>query len=123
MTKEEKAAYMREYNSKRTPEQRAESNLWTKWRLKMRDYKAILKSQGGGCAICGVKEDPCKAWQTGNPRLMAVDHVHGSDPVDIRGILCTKCNTFIGYAREHEEILNNAIHYINDDLHKIKEVA
>jgi len=123
MTKEEKAVYMKEWRKTRTYEQRAETNLWSKWRLRMRDYKAILKSQGGGCAICGVEEDPCKAHQTGDTRLMAVDHVHGSDPMDIRGILCTKCNTLIGYAREHEGILNNAIHYINDDLHKIKEVA
>ena len=96
---------------KTTPDQ----NLWNNWKIRRRDYNALLKSQGGGCAICG-KQDPVD-------RNFAVDHVHGSDPVDIRGLLCTRCNNGLGNFMDNSQSLQNAIHYLNCDYHKIKRAA
>src|SRR5690625_6229484 len=53
---------------------------------------AMLKEQGGICAVCGI--DPDHKW--------AVDHDHSCCPGTkscgrcVRGILCDRCNTAIG---------------------------
>jgi len=90
-----------------------DNHLWRVYKIRERDFNALLKSQGGGCAICGAKDN-------GNdPRELCVDHVHGSDPIDIRGILCIKCNAGIGHLQEDEKIMNNAIKYIKGERHGV----
>jgi len=44
-------------------------------------YDALLKHQGGGCAICG--RPPKK-------RRLDMDHDHRT--MEIRGLLCVRCN-------------------------------
>lgn len=78
------------------------------------DYESMLHSQGGVCAICGA----------GKPgrgdRFFAVDHCHTTGK--IRGLLCQRCNSGLGYFGEKEEVLERAIDYLRrnspDLLHR-----
>jgi Recombination endonuclease VII len=45
------------------------------------EYGAMLRVQGGGCAICGAKP---------KTRRLHVDHDHATGQV--RGLLCHRCN-------------------------------
>lgn len=68
------------------------------------DYKAQLEAQDGKCAICGVKEEDTT---TG---LLYRDHDHVIGKW--RGLLCQKCNTMLGFAKDSPEILQAAIEYL-----------
>jgi len=53
--------------------------------LEPADYDRLLRAQGGGCLLCGAK-----------PHYpLYVDHHHDSGRV--RGLLCARCNTAVGY--------------------------
>ncbi|MBT3734927.1 MAG: hypothetical protein HOG25_09760 [Gammaproteobacteria bacterium] len=85
--------------------------------ISQRDYNAILKSQGGGCAICGNEHIE------GEQRF-AIDHDHAKEPeMDIRGILCHNCNHALGKFKDNTMLLQNAIHYLKCDYHKIERSA
>ncbi len=74
-----------------TPEQRAE----------------MMDNQKGCCAIC-------KASLI-NPKFSAsdlnVDHNHETG--EVRGLLCSKCNTGLGQFKDNKEYLMAAINYLN----------
>lgn len=94
-----------------TPAERRAHTLWYHYRLTVDEYNAMLAAQGGGCAICGVTEPPGKGQ-------FAVDHDHrccpglGSCGACVRGLLCTRCNPMIGFARESPTILQAAADYL-----------
>lgn len=52
--------------------------------LSVEDYDVLVADQAGACAICGEE-----------PELLMVDHCHRSGAV--RGLLCRRCNTLLGY--------------------------
>lgn len=67
-------------------------------------YNQILRSQGGGCAICGKN----KITEGKN---LAVDHNHHSG--EIRGVVCTYCNRYrIGRHRD-PDLLRRIADYIS----------
>ena len=72
--------------------------------ISLQDWDALYRAQGGGCAICGV---PCEP----DGRRLSVDHDH--DTGQIRGLLCSGCNTGIGLLREDPDVLLAAIHYLD----------
>jgi len=78
------------------------SNLQYKFGLTPGDYKDILESQDGGCAICG--KPPGK-------RRLSVDHNHETDRV--RGILCHSCNIGLGGFKDDALLLQAAIAYLD----------
>jgi hypothetical protein len=59
-----------------------------KFNISLEDYKLMLKNQNNKCKIC-KKEEVTKN------RLLAVDHCHQTGK--IRGLLCTSCNTKLGW--------------------------
>lgn len=64
----------------------------------------MLAKQGSMCGICTTpisQEDGQKA---------ALDHCHKTGKV--RAILCKKCNSLLGFARDDVQILQNAIKYL-----------
>ena len=62
----------------------------------------MFKKQNNKCAICGIEfSDNNKAF---------VDHCHKTNRV--RGLLCTRCNTLLGMAKDNIEILQKAITYL-----------
>ncbi len=79
------------------------------------EYQALWAFQAGKCAIC-VKA-------TGASRRLAVDHDHkcrqGHDPKTgcpecVRGLLCGKCNVFLGYIRDDASIGGRIGRYLLD---------
>jgi hypothetical protein len=63
-------------------------------------YRDLLKTQGGKCAICLVHlEDSAR-----------IDHCHNTGQV--RGLLCGKCNTAIGFLNDNPELLRRAADYL-----------
>lgn len=74
------------------------------YEISLEDYDAILKCQGGGCAICGATENQNKR------QPLLVDHCHTEDMV--RGILCHSCNLMLGLVHDNPKILMNAVDYL-----------
>lgn len=71
---------------------RAEADLKYRYNLSGADYLKLLASQGGVCAICGIKP---------GARRLAVDHDHACCPGRrscgrcVRGLLCKRCNYYL----------------------------
>ena len=65
-----------------------ERQLSHKYNITMKDYHTMLYKQEGKCFICG------KSMEESNVSF-AVDHNHSTGVV--RGLLCTKCNTHLGW--------------------------
>jgi hypothetical protein len=67
------------------------------------EYDALLASQGGGCAICGVAENP-------SGLRLPVDHDHATG--EVRGILCSNCNSGIGMLGDNPDRVIAAAAYL-----------
>ncbi len=95
--------YSREYAKNHPIEQRRQ---WLKraYGISLETYQILLESQNGKCAICG-KENAHK-----RTKYLFVDHNHNTGKV--RGLLCQKCNSLIGYSDENVNNLNMAIEYL-----------
>lgn len=81
-----------------------EDGLKHKFGISAKDYQILLRSQGGGCAICSTTKDP-------SGKRLAVDHDHNT--LEVRGILCSKCNRGIGFFDDNTERLQSAIAYLS----------
>ena len=67
-------------------------------------YYLIEKHQKFKCAICETdKPQIFDKWQ--------IDHCHKTN--NVRGLLCENCNKLLGYAKDNQTILKNAIMYLN----------
>jgi hypothetical protein len=72
------------------------------------EYNDLLSSQNNVCAVCaGVNE---------SGHYLSVDHCHTSG--DVRGLLCTRCNTALGKVKDDVEILRNLINYLEKHAQK-----
>lgn len=72
-----------------------------KYGVTLEEYAAMLAAQGGGCAICGAKQ---------KKRRLAVDHDHETG--EVRGLLCSPCNTGLGQFKDKAALLARAIDYL-----------
>lgn len=89
-----------------TPEGRkAMMNGNFKWRygISLDEKKALLRSQGNRCAICGSSTP-------GGVRDWHTDHDHETGR--IRGILCHACNMTLGQSRENIDRLLACVAYL-----------
>lgn len=80
-----------------------ERHLMKTYGITLVEYDELLESQAGGCAICGVSSDKIG-------RRLAVDHDHSTD--EVRGLLCTQCNTMLGQSGDRPEILRLGAQYL-----------
>jgi hypothetical protein len=78
--------------------------LKTTYGISFLEYEKMLAAQDGKCAICGTTS-------TGNRKAFHVDHDHKTG--EIRGLLCSNCNTGIGNLRDDIGLLNRAIEYLS----------
>lgn len=88
-------------------------DLRRKYGISKHDFDIILANQGGCCAICGVKK------YCGNGWVVDHDHVNGR----VRGILCSNCNSVLGFSKDSPRILNKAIEYLGRDIVPLEEAA
>ena len=80
--------------------------------LTVEEYLALAEAQDECCAICGAVGLASRELVSVADRkyLLAVDHCHETG--QIRGLLCTRCNSLLGMARDSEEILMAAVRYL-----------
>lgn len=66
------------------------------------EYQRMHRFQGGRCALC--------RRATGATRRLAVDHCHATGRV--RGLLCKRCNTILGHARDDVDFFWRCSEYL-----------
>lgn len=71
------------------------------------EYDELLRKQNGVCAIC-FKENTIIL--NNKLKRMPIDHDHATKKT--RGLLCSFCNSMLGYARDSIELLESAIAYL-----------
>lgn len=82
------------------------------WELKrlfsisIEDYERMLSEQDGVCAICKQPENHRKS------KTLSVDHDHITGRV--RGLLCSLCNSGLGYFKDNIKIMELAIIYLKE---------
>ena len=89
---------------RRNPDKGKEGNLKAVWGISLDQFNELKNNQGGKCAICMEIPKSDKHFH--------VDHNHITG--EIRGLLCSNCNVGFGNFKENEQILRNAINYINN---------
>ena len=75
-----------------------------KYGLTAESYRALIDRQNGRCTICQIGIDQI------DPALVHIDHCHRGKHV--RGVLCVRCNSLIGFAKEDIATLQRAIAYL-----------
>jgi hypothetical protein len=70
------------------------------------EYNIIFNKQEGKCAICGKHQSYLQI-------SLCIDHNHNT--YEIRGLLCSNCNSGIGLLGDSIETLQKAIQYLSKD--------
>jgi len=99
----EYARTWRKNNPEKQKELQRKASLKKLYGITLEEYDALSEAQNHVCAICKLPE------QRLNKRLH-VDHDHTTD--EIRGLLCSNCNTGIGLLKEDPKILLQAVEYL-----------
>ena len=81
------------------PHKKKEQVLRYKYGISLEDWQTMFDNQNGCCAICGKKTDK-----------LVVEHNH--DNGKVRGLLCNKCNSALGFVFEDKNILENMKSYL-----------
>jgi len=74
-----------------------------KYGITQTEYDGLAEFQEHQCAICG-KDDVYRA--------LDIDHNH--DTGEVRGLLCTNCNTALGRFKDDIEGLEKALYYLKN---------
>lgn len=69
------------------------------------DYNQMFEAQEGKCLICGTHQSDLK-------KKLFVDHCHTTGKV--RGLLCHKCNSGIGYLNDDLLLVTRAMEYLQE---------
>jgi hypothetical protein len=67
--------------------------------LSLADYRALQEQQGHACAICRKVT-----------RVLCIDHCHTTGRV--RGLLCRRCNSALGFYADDQRLLRAALAYL-----------
>jgi hypothetical protein len=73
------------------------SRLKFQYNITLEEYNKLFEIQKGTCRICG-------RHQTTLNRALDVDHDHSTNQV--RGLLCTTCNTKLGWYEKYKDNIN-----------------
>lgn len=84
----------------------ASASLEKLYGITQNEYNKMFNEQEGKCHTCKIHQNKLK-------HSLAVDHCHISKRV--RGLLCHKCNTALGLAKDNIDILNNLIKYLSNE--------
>ena len=83
-----------------SPERQRRYKLKHFYGMSIDDYNRMYQEQQGACKICQK-----------NFGQLVVDHDHGTG--EVRGLLCSQCNTGIGLLGDNLSTLENAIKYLS----------
>jgi hypothetical protein len=95
------------------------SHLWTHFRMTVEEYDLLLAEQNGHCAICDEPGVPYESSYRDGDRRLAVDHDHACCPGSrscgscVRGLLCQRCNTGLGFLNDDAALLYRAVDYLS----------
>lgn len=98
------ARYTRETRARRSPEHAAaleRRGRLKRYGLTVEQFDAMLLAQGNVCGICRQPKDE-RQWH--------IDHDHETQ--EVRGILCSNCNTALGLFKDDPARLAQAIEYL-----------
>lgn len=84
-----------------------ERMIYNRYGITLADYDRMLEEQNGVCKIC---EGTCDHPQRRNLGTLSIDHCHTTGKV--RGLLCNKCNSLLGWAKDDTNTLKKAIEYL-----------
>ena len=99
----------KEYSAKKykeNPHKMRVDKIFRKYGLTEQGYNQLLQKQNFNCKICE------KHTEDNLYGKLYVDHCHRTGIV--RGLLCHKCNSFLGLINDDENILNKAIQYLRE---------
>lgn len=85
--------------------ERADNIMRKQYGISLEQFNELLEIQDNGCAICKKPLDSLR-------RKMNIDHDHETNQV--RGLLCTGCNTGLGHLGDNIEGLKRAILYLEN---------
>lgn len=109
------AARDRAKRASRSPEEKARRHAVAQDTRRLREfglpkgqYAAMLKAQGGVCALCGEAESG--RTRLGTPIALHVDHDHTTG--QIRALLCGNCNRAIGHLKDDPALIRKAALYV-----------
>ena len=90
---------------KNNPEKYRATKIKCLYGLSHEDWQKIWENQDGRCVICGKRFT--------KPSMAFVDHNHKTGK--IRGLLCVKCNSGIGYFNDDPKITLKMTEYLLGD--------
>jgi hypothetical protein len=90
--------------------EREDNIIRKQYGISMQQFTKLLASQGGGCAICKKPMETIR-------RRMNIDHCHETN--EVRGILCSGCNTGLGHLGDNVAGLQRAIAYLQNPPFKL----
>lgn len=105
-----KTIYQKRNNSQKTKELNRINILKRNFNITIELYNKMLKDQDNKCKICNLPE--ITKNKNGVSKFLSVDHCHKTGK--IRGLLCSKCNSFLGMANDNINILKSAIIYLKN---------
>jgi len=101
------------YNQKRLAEQTERAYRWKYIKEKTTEvqkvYSKMLKKQDYKCRICGISTEELD-------KNLCVDHCHTTEK--IRGLLCSNCNSVLGFSKDNIDVLKSAIKYLRQTSRK-----
>jgi hypothetical protein len=106
LNKEHERVYRKDYR-KRTPILQKDKMLKYSYGITHKEYQDLVIQQENTCAIC---KNFCE--------VLVVDHDHSCCPGPkscskcIRGLLCRTCNLGLGYFKDNNKYLENALKYL-----------
>tara|TARA_Y100000310_G_scaffold109018_1_gene107406 strand:- start:13609 stop:14241 length:633 start_codon:yes stop_codon:yes gene_type:complete len=106
-----KANYSYEKYMESLPKQRITNRKYhiKKYGLTWEDYQKLHEQQNYLCAIC---KNPETRANKNTVFKLVVDHCHDSG--EVRGLLCSRCNTGLGHFKDNVSNLTSAIEYLKE---------
>ena len=99
--REKLADWQRDYR-RNSPRRTKDTELRSTYGITLEDYHRLATHQGFVCGICGEEES--------NGRALSVDHCHETG--EVRGLLCSNCNTALGLFKDSPGNLEAAMEYL-----------
>lgn len=91
-------------------------NQWMRYKLTYEGWKKLWEAQNGRCAGCGEEFAHPKEREVKYGVKPETDHEHvegrACETQDVRGLLCRRCNDFLGKIRDNKDILANLLAYL-----------
>ena len=98
----------------RNPDVQRATQLKAKYGITIADFDAMFAAQNGCCKVCDVKLDVYTRFVSESPVNKAttahIDHCHSTGRV--RGLLCLRCNSAVGYLKDCPERARRLAQYL-----------